>query len=302
MATNENAAQQPQSNTPQAATAVAAATQQQKLSPIKAFKAALSNGEVQSRLGQLLDEKQKNVFVASALEVFSSDSNLQECTPMEVIRETMKAASLNLPINKNFGFAYVLPYKKRVGDKYVSVPQFQLGYKAYIQLAIRSGQYKHINADVVYEGEVTEYDKLSGMIKFGGHPTSDKVVGYFCYFKLLNGFEKMEYISVREAAQHAIRYSRGLPKGTTVDSLMANAGKVGSSQGWIGNFDDMAIKTCVSRVLKKYGYLSIEMQNAFASERDDSEAERNEAVSTQANAVSVNTEEVQYEEVEEQPY
>lgn len=221
---------------------------------------------------------------------------------MDVIRETMKAASLNLPINKNFGFAYVLPYKKKVGDKYVSTPQFQLGYKAYVQLAIRSGQYKHINADVIYEGEVSEYDKLSGMIKLGNKPTSDKVVGYFCYFKLLNGFEKMEYMSVRDAAQHALRYSRGLPKGTTVNSLMAQAGKVGSSQGWLGNFDDMAIKTCVSRALKKYGYLSIEMQSAFESEREDAEVERNEVVATQANATVVNTEEVQYEEVEEQPY
>lgn len=213
---------------------------------------------------------------------------------MDVMREVMKAASVNLPINKQFGFAYVLPY----GTK----PQFQLGYKAYIQLAIRTGQYKHINADVVYEGEVTEYDKLSGMIKFGGEPKSDKVVGYFCYFKLLNGFEKMEFMSVREAAQHAIRYSRGLPKETSVATLEANAGKVGAGQGWLGSFDDMAIKTCVKRALSKYGYLSIEMQNAFASERDDSEAERNEVVATQANATVVNTEDVQYVEVEEQPY
>ena len=72
--------------------------------------------------------------------------------------------------------------------------------------------------------------------------------------------------------------------------------------GWLGNFDDMAIKTCLKRVLKKYGYLSIEMQSAFESEREDAEADRNEVVATQANATVVNTEEVEYEEVEEQPY
>lgn len=295
MATKENAANTPQSAPAQATqTAVATAPKSAPLTPVAQFKNALQHPEIQNRLGQLFDEKQKSVFVASALEVFSADSNLQKCNPMDVMREVMKAASVNLPINKQFGFAYVLPY----GTK----PQFQLGYKAYIQLAIRTGQYKHINADVVYEGEVTEYDKLSGMIKFGGEPTSDKVVGYFCYFKLLNGFEKMEYMSVREAAQHAIRYSRGLPKGTSIATLEANAGKVGAGQGWLGSFDDMAIKTCVKRALSKYGYLSIEMQNAFASEREDSEAERNEVVATQANTTVVNTEDVQYEEVEERPY
>lgn len=260
-------------------------------SAVAEFKNVLANPEIQNRLGQLFDEKQKSTFVASALEVFSGDSNLQKCNPMEVMREVMKAAALQLPINKNFGFAYVLPY----GTK----PQFQLGYKAYIQLAIRTGQYRIINADVVYEGEVTNYDKLSGMIELGGRPTSDKVVGYFCYFRLLNGFEKMEYMSVREAAQHAIRYSRGLPRGTSVESLESLAGKVGSGQGWMGNFDDMAIKTCVKRALSKFGYLSIEMQTAFSSE-NDAEDIRNETVAAEANSKVVNVDAVEYKDVDEQ--
>lgn len=297
MATNESAVQQPQAQTQAQTTAVTAATQQKQtaaVSPIKAFKAALSNVDVQSRLGQLLDVKQKNVFVASALEVFSSDSNLQKCEPMLVIKEVMKAAALQMPINKNFGFAYVLPYK--------GVPQFQLGYKAYIQLAQRSGQYRHINAAVIYEGEISKIDKLSGMIELNGKRISDKVVGYFAYFKMLNGFEKMEYMSVTDAAKYAIRYSPSVSGSTSVDTLVAQAGKVGKGMGWLGNFDDMAIKTCLKRVLKKYGYLSIEMQSAFESEREDAEADRNEVVATQANATVVNTEEVEYEEVEEQPY
>ena len=293
MAANESAAQQPQALTAQK-TAVATATQQQKLSPIKAFKAALSNGEVQSRLGQLLDEKQKNVFVASALEVFSSDSNLQKCDSMDVIREIMKSATFNMPINKNLGYAYVMVYK--------GSPQFQLGYKGYIQLAQRTGQYLHINADVVYEGEISKIDRVSGMTELNGTRISDKVVGYFAYFKMLNGFEKMDYMSVTDMAKYAIRYAPSVPNNTTVDSLIALAGKPSKGLGWFGNFDSMALKTCLKRILSRYGYLSIEMQNAFASEREDSEAERNEVVSTQANAVSVNTEEVQYEEVDEQPY
>lgn len=279
---------------PQVAQAAPISAQpQQAVMPIKAFKNVLENKEIQSRLGQLFDEKQKNIFITSALEVFSADSELQKCKPLAVMQEIMRAAAFQLPINKNLGFAYVLAYK--------GVPTFQLGYKAYIQFAMRTNQYRHINADLVYEGEISKIDKLSGIVELNGNRVSDKVVGYFAYFKTIGGFEKMEYMSVRDVAKHAIRYAPTCKK-TSVEDLIALAGNGGTGKGWFGNFDGMALKTVLKRALSKYGVLSTEMQNAMAADRDDAEDVRNEAVATQANAQAVATEEVQYTVVEEQPY
>lgn len=107
-------------------------------------------------------------------------------------------------------------------QKYIKVmePTFQLGYKGYIQLAERSNQYRTINADVVFDGEVRKVNKLTGEIAFDGEKKSDKIIGYFCYFELLNGFSKTLYMTVEQMATHAKRYSKGLKKETTVESLM----------------------------------------------------------------------------------
>lgn len=146
-------------------------------------------------------------------------------------------------------------------------PTFQLGYKGYIQLAERSNQYRTINADVVFDGEVRKVNKLTGEIAFDGEKKSDKIIGYFCYFELLNGFSKTLYMTVEQMATHAKRYSKGLKKETTVESLMKLAELPFSADsktvGWLGNFHGMAIKTVIRNLLSKYGYLSIEMQQAF---------------------------------------
>lgn len=147
--------------------------------------------------------KNSSTFIASIIDLYNSDSNLQLCEPKAVVMEALKAAVLKLPINKALGYAYIIPYNNSKKDPktggYVKVmePTFQLGYKGYIQLAERSNQYRTINADVVYEGELRKVNKLTGEIAFDGDKTSDKVVGYFCYFELLNGFSKTLYMTVR---------------------------------------------------------------------------------------------------------
>ena len=173
--------------------------------------------------------KNSSTFIASIIDLYNSDSNLQLCEPKAVVMEALKAAVLKLPINKALGYAYIIPYNNSKKDPktggYVKVmePTFQLGYKGYIQLAERSNQYRTINADVVYEGELRKVNKLTGEIAFDGDKTSDKVVGYFCYFELLNGFSKTLYMTVEQMATHAKRYSKGLKKETTVESLMSMA-------------------------------------------------------------------------------
>jgi recombination protein RecT len=223
--------------------------------------------------------KNAPTFVASVIDLYNSDSNLQLCEPKAVVMEALKAAVLHLPINKALGYAYIIPFNnnKKIRDEHgqdrwvkVMEPTFQLGYKGYIQLAMRTGQYRTLNADVVYEGEVRKVSKLTGEIAFDGEKLSDKVIGYFCYFELLNGFSKTLYVTVEQMAKHAKRYSKGLKKETTIDQLLALAAMPvaddSKTVGWLGNFHAMGVKTVVRNLLSKYGYLSVEMQSAFADD------------------------------------
>lgn len=225
--------------------------------------------------------KSANAFYASVIDLFNGDTGLQECEPSMVVKEALKAAVLKLPINKSLGFAYIIAFNNsvKVNGKWdkVKTPTFQLGYKGYIQLAMRTGQYRTINADVVYEGELQKLNKLTGEIAFDGEKTSDKVIGYFCYFELLNGFSKTLYMSVENIANHAKRYSKGLDKEISVENLIKLANMPfnpdSKAVGWSGNFHGMAIKTVIRLLLSKYGYLSIEMQEAIANEDEATASE-----------------------------
>ena len=216
-------------------------------------------------------------FIAAVLELFNSDGKLQLCDPKAIYDEALKAAVLHLPINKSLGQAFIIAYNNTVTDEKGNkrkkwVPAFQIGYKGLYQLAMRTGQYRIINADVVYEGELQKKSKLTGEIDLDGERKSDKVIGYFAYIELLNGYHKALYMSVEEVAKHAKRYSKALmyAKDVTVESLMelaklpvvADSG----SLGWLGNFHGMAIKTVLRNLLSKYGYISVELQKAFASD------------------------------------
>lgn len=254
--------------------------------------------------------KSAPTFVASVIDLYNGDSNLQQCEPKEVVMEALKAAVLKLPINKALGYAYIIPFNnsvkitdptgKEVWTKKM-VPTFQMGYKGYIQLAMRTGQYRTINADAVYEGEIRKVNKLTGEIAFDGERKSDKTVGYFCYFELLNGFSKTLYMTVEQMANHAKRYSKGLKKDTTVEGLIALAdlpmAVESKTVGWLGNFHGMALKTVIRILLSKYGYLSIEMQQAI--ENDYADEERDDAMrsNASANTQTFEVNDVQYEDV-----
>lgn len=215
-------------------------------------------------------------FATSVMEVITNDDKLIQCNANKLMQEAVKAASLKLPLNKQLGYAYLVPFNNynKSTKSYEMVPTLVLGYKGYVQLAIRSGQYKYINADIVYEGEYCGYDKLTGSLDMNGERKSSKVVGYFAYFRLLNGFERTLYIGLEDMAKYALRYSPTL-KGQyapSVDDLMklaqeqADNGVAANGVGWKADFNSMAQKTVLRRLLGKYGYLSIEMQNAYAGE------------------------------------
>jgi len=250
------------------------------------LKGVLNAPSVQHQFQNALRDN-KDAFVASVIDLFNSDKNLQRCDPNSLVMECLKAATMKLPINKALGFAYIVPFnlsvKKADGswDK-VMTPTFMPGYKGYIQLAMRTGQYRNINADVVYKGELEKKDKLSGAITFRDTRDSDEVIGYFAHFELLNGFSKTLYIDLETMAKHAKRFAASIKadKAVTVQSLMALAGKDPIGLGWVGGFDGMALKTVLRNLLSKYGYLSIEMQTALTSDiAADSMEDRNNAIS-----------------------
>lgn len=248
---------------------------------IDVLKNILNADSVQEQFRNALN-KNSTAFIASVIDLYNSDANLQQCEPKQVVMEALKAAVLKLPINKALGYAYIIPFNNSVKQPNgswakVMTPTFQMGYKGYIQLAMRTGQYRTINADIVYEGELQKVSKLTGEINFDGEKASDKAVGYFCYFELLNGFSKTLYMTIEQIAIHAKRYSKGIKRETTVENLVALANvevNVDSKTvGWMGNFHGMALKTVIRLLLSKYGYLSIEMQQAFASDDDGSYTE-----------------------------
>lgn len=272
------------------------------IKPIDKLKLTLSAESVKEQFQNALG-KNSDTFIASIIDLYNTDKSLQECDTNQVVMEALKAAVLNLPINKALGYAYILSFK----NKGVPTPTFIIGYKGLIQLAMRTGQYKYINADVVYEGEISGRDKLTGAIDFSGEKKSDKVIGYFAHIELLNGFRKTLYVTVEEVAKHAKKYSPAIKynNSVTVQSLMKLAGKDPSGIGWLGDFDSMAIKTVLRELLSKYGYLSIEMQSAIAQDIEtDIRAERDNAIEDIV-AEEVSMEEVfeeQEEQEEEPPY
>lgn len=269
------------------------AVQERRVSPkVELLKSVLHAPSVQEQFTNVLKDH-KDAFVTSIIDLYNSDSQLQACNPNQVVAEALKAATMNLPINRALGFAYIVVFNNNVKQPdgtwvKVPTPTFVPGYKGYIQLAMRTGQYKTINADFVYEGEVRKVNKLTGEIAFDGERTSDKVAGYFCYFELLNGFAKTLYMTVHDMAAYAKRYSPSVKKETTIEQLekLANTSVVSKKVGWEGNFNDMALKTVIRRLLSKYGYLSIEMQGAMAA--DDDTMNNRDMVLDGANAQVIN--------------
>lgn len=211
----------------------------------KTVKGMLETPAFKKKFEEMLGKKAAG-FISSIIAVTNSSNYLMKADPATVIGAAAQAAMLDLPINQSLGFAYIVPYK--------GAAQFQLGYKGYIQLAQRSGQYADIGAKTVYEGELEYENRLLDKFRFGER-TSDKVIGYLAYFRLTNGFEKMLYMTIDEAQAHAKKYSQNY--------------KGGTDKWGLADFNVMAEKTVLKRLLSKYGPLSIEsiqMSQALAND------------------------------------
>ena len=217
--------------------------------------AYLKNDAIAKRVNELLGERASQ-FTTSLITAVNESEKLAECEPQSVLNAALTAASMDLPLNQNLGFAYLVPYKDN--KKGATFCQFQMGYKGFIQLAQRSGFYKTINASEVREGEIVKQDRLSGEIEFNwidddAEREKKKVIGYVAYIKMLNGFEKTLYWSKEKVLNHAQQYSKVFAKyGTGL---------------WRDQFDLMAKKTVLKSLLNGWGLLSTELQTAIREDQ-----------------------------------
>lgn len=183
-------------------------------------------------------------LITSTISLVNSNPRLAECDYKSLLSASLVAATLDLPVS--LGFAYIIPYETSSGLK----AQFQMGYKGFIQLAIRSGQFKTINVTDVREGEIKKNDRLTGKItfKFALEDRDQRpIVGYVAYFKLIKGFEKQLYMTKEELESHGIRFSDNTRRGVGM---------------WREDFDMMAKKTVLKLLLSKYAPMTVDMQNA----------------------------------------
>ncbi|MDZ5782079.1 recombinase RecT [Marinococcus luteus] len=229
------------------------------------LKALLESPTVKKRFEENLG-KRSSQFMTSILNLYNSEKMLKKCDPMSVISSAMVAATMDLPVDKNLGYAYIVPYN--------NTATFQIGYKGLIQLALRTGQYRNINVIEVHEGELQKWDKLTEEMEIDfEQKESDKVIGYAGFFELINGFRKTVYWSKEQIEAHKNKFSK-------------------SGFGWKNDWDAMAKKTVIRNMLSKWGILSIDMQTAYSEEAKDPE-ERKEI-----NGDSLDAE---YTEIEEGP-
>lgn len=259
-----------------------------KAMAVKSFQDVMNNNYYQSLLQNTLREN-KGTFCTSLMELFSSDEKLMQCKPTDLMAEALKAASLHLPLNKQLGQCYILTFK----NKGIMTPTLVVGTRGYLQLAMRTGKYETINSDVVYEGELTGYDKVTGRLDLSGVRSSNVPAGYFAYFRMKNGLSKLLYMKLDEICIYAKQYSPTVKFSdkTTAESLKKLALKQaaegsGDGVGWYSNFESMALKTVLRRLLSKWGELSIESNDIInldeapavssANERDVQFAEAKE--------------------------
>jgi recombination protein RecT len=231
------------------------------------------SGAAQQSIEQTLKDRSDD-FTTSLLTVINGNPVLQECEPQEVVRTALKAASMHLPIDPSLGLAYIIPYKNKIkikeeyqNDKgqtlvrwkelYKYEPQLQVGWKGFVQLALRTGQYKTINVTDIREGELKGEDYLTGEMQFDWENDRAarkklKVVGYVGYFKLHDGFEKILYMPVDDLENHAKKYSKSYSKGFGI---------------WKDDKPAMSKKTVIKLLLSKWGPQSTEMQKAFRADQ-----------------------------------
>jgi len=216
-------------------------------------KELFAQGNVQQRFEELLGKKAPS-FISSVLQTVNNSKLLAKAKPLTIMNAAVTAAVLDLPINQNLGFAWIVPYKDEA--------QFQIGWKGFVQLALRTNQYSRINVTEVYENQFNSFNAMTEELDADfGLDGEGKVVGYAGYMKLNNGFEKTVYWSMIKVKNHAKKYSKTYEKKNQYGKLFHSPWNDESQ------FDAMAMKTVLKNMISKWGIMSIEMQKAQLSDQ-----------------------------------
>lgn len=208
--------------------------------PARTLKMLMNEDHVKAKFREMLGNRAPG-FITSILQVANGNDALMRVDPVSIYNAAATAATMDLPINQNLGFAWIVPYDGKA--------QFQMGYKGFVQLALRTAQYSRINVIEVYENQFKSWNALTETLDADfGVDGKGKITGYCAYFRLINGFEKTVYWTVARVVEHGKKYSKSFhhPKGQ-----------------WKNNFEDMAKKTVLKFMLSKWGILSIELQKAL---------------------------------------
>lgn len=233
----------------------------------------LQNDAVKRQINQVVGGKNGTRFISSIVSAVQSNPDLQKCTSPSIVNAALLGEALNLSPSPQLGQFYMVPFDNK--KKKCKEAQFQLGYKGYVQLASRSGYYKHLNVIAIKEGELVRYDPLNeeievNLIEDDVIREQTPTIGYYAMFEYENGFRKIMYWSKKKMMAHAEKYSYAFSKNGGASSLeLLEQGKIPEedmwkySSFWFENFDSMAHKTMLRQLISKWGIMSIELQTAI---------------------------------------
>lgn len=227
--------------------------QSQKRLGVSAY---LTSDAVRDRINQVVGGKDGQRFISAVISATQTNPTLQECSNSSILSAALLGESLKLSPSPQLGQYYLVPYDD---SKQGKVAQFQLGYKGYIQLAIRSGQYKKLNVLAIKEGELVKFDPLNEEIEVNLITDEEQreqaaTIGYYAMFEYTNGFRKALYWSKKKMEAHALKYSKG---------YAADKRKGTAWTFWSKDFDGMAYKTMLRQLISKWGIMSVDMQQAI---------------------------------------
>lgn len=212
------------------------------------FSVAISTPKFKDLLAKTFEDPNKRTtFIANVLSYVANNPSIQDCEAGSIVGVALIADALNLPMSNSLGLCCAVPYKSKNGK----VAQFQIQYKGFIQLAIRTSQYKNIGYNIVYPSQYLGRDKFTGEPNFDfskERGEEEKGIGYMAYIRMNNGFDKTLYMTNSEVLNHAKKYSKAYSYGTSV---------------WNKDFDTMALKTVIKLLISKWGMLSIDLEKAI---------------------------------------
>lgn len=228
----------------------------------------LAQDAVKANVESVVGNKDSQRFISSVVSAVQTNPQLAECTNPSILSAALLGHSLNLPQSPQLGYFYMVPFKnkkkvKNADGREVTVEMteatFQIAYRGLIQLAMRSGQYKNMNVTDIREGELISYNPIEDTYEFNAETNftkrqSLKVIGYYAFFEMINGFRKGIYWSVEQLDAHAKKYSASYRNGW-------------SSSLWKSDFDAMAKKTLLRQLISKWGIMSVDMEKAYTGDQ-----------------------------------